>query len=148
VGLQQLRYIQFPKLWRFYSLTLPFQVEEWMFWSPNLPLKNFSRSRPNAFVNMSASCSCERTWEVEMIPACNFSLTMWQSISICLVRSWNTWLAVMCKAASLSQFNIMGFSWMTLNHPKCSATMLSPGTRLPWCDILLLPLILQHLIVS
>jgi hypothetical protein len=27
MGLQQLRYIQFPKLWRFYSLTLPLKLE-------------------------------------------------------------------------------------------------------------------------
>ena len=34
---------------------------------------------------------------------CNFSRTMWQSISMCFVHSWNTGFAVICNAAGLLQ---------------------------------------------
>ena len=51
----------------------------------------------------------EETWSVLRQPACNFSLKKWQSISMCLVRSWNTRLVAMWRVTSLSQYKIVGF---------------------------------------
>ena len=66
-------------------------------------------SFPNGLVNTSASWFAEATNLVVIDPSCILSRMKWQSISICLVLSWKTGLAVICKVALLSQCNNVGF---------------------------------------
>ena len=58
-------------------------------------------------VKISASRSLEFINEVVISPEMIFSRMKWQSISICLVRSWETGLEVMCKTAWLSQMSFI-----------------------------------------
>ena len=53
------------------------------------------------FAQWLASWYCVGTKLI--IPTCSFSRTMWKSISMCFVRSWNTKFVVICNAAWLSQ---------------------------------------------
>jgi hypothetical protein len=46
---------------------------------------------------------------VTIEPSCILSQIKWQSISICLLLSWKTGLAAICKAAVLSQYNNVSF---------------------------------------
>jgi len=55
------------------------------------------------FVKKSSSWSWEVTGRSFMTPAWSFPLTKWQSISKCLVRSWNTRLAAIWRALWFSQ---------------------------------------------
>ena len=73
--------------------------------NPNLCHSVKNGSLPSAFVKISASWYCVGTYEALIIPACNFSRTMWQFISMCFVRSWNTGFAAICNVAWLSQKN-------------------------------------------
>ena len=74
-------------------LNTPPQVREWISWSPNLLCNVTKWSFPKA------------TYEGLITPACSFSRTTWQSISICFVCLWKTGLAAICKATWLSQNN-------------------------------------------
>lgn len=56
----------------------------------------------------SAIWSTDEIEAGETKPCRNFSLTIWQSISICLVRSWNTGFLVICIAAWLLQNKKIG----------------------------------------
>jgi hypothetical protein len=62
----------------------------------------------NALVRKSASCSFVEIGSSFKTPFCNFSLIKWQSISRCLVLSWNTGLEAMCIALWLSQYKTGG----------------------------------------
>ena len=64
---------------------------------------------PNGLLNTSASWFVEATCLVTTEPSCILSWIKWQSISICLVLSWKTRLAAICKADLLSQYNNAGF---------------------------------------
>jgi len=85
-------------------LNTPPQVREWISWSPNLcNVTNWSF--PKAFVKTFADWKHVGSYEGLITSACSFSRTIWQSISICFVCLWKTGLAVICKAAWLSQNN-------------------------------------------
>jgi len=71
--------------------------------NPNLRRSVKNYSLPSAFIKISASWYCVNTYEGLIIPVCNFSRTMWQSISMCFVRSWKTGFVAICKATWLSQ---------------------------------------------
>jgi len=86
-----------------YFLNTPPQVGRWRSRTPNLHHSVKKCSLPNAFVKISTSWYFVGTYEGLIIPACNFSRTMWQSILMCFVCSWNTGFAAICKAAWLSQ---------------------------------------------
>ena len=58
---------------------------------------------PSALVSKSASWQCVLTWINLMTFSSILSLTTWQSISICLVLSWNTRFEPICRATWLSQ---------------------------------------------
>lgn len=95
------------------SNTLP-QDGAWRFWMPNLSRKGWNYIFLNAFVNISASwivvkTSCNRDMSVTYIDFENFFRTKWPSTSICLVRSWNTIIFAMCKAAMTIIVNTHGF---------------------------------------
>jgi len=72
---------------------------------PNLNNKELKGWGRRDLVKKSASWFCEEIGRSFMIPAASFSLTMWQSISKCLVLSWNTGLADIWRALWLSQYN-------------------------------------------
>jgi len=91
-----------------YFFNTPLQVGKWRSWTPNLHRSVKKCSLPSAFIKMSASWYYVGTYEGLIIPACNFSHTMWQSISMCFVHSWNTGFAAICKAARLSQKSRVG----------------------------------------
>jgi len=86
-----------------YFLNTPPQVGRWRSWTPNLRRNVKKCSLPSAFVKISTSWYYVGTSEGLIIPACNFSRTMWQSISMYFVCSWNIGFAAICKAAWLSQ---------------------------------------------
>jgi len=65
---------------------------------------------PKTLVYMSASCSMVEMGSKWMRPFFNFPLTMWQSISICFVCSWNTGFVAMYLTESLSQYKRDGCS--------------------------------------
>lgn len=54
-----------------------------------------------------------RKYPVVRSPESRRSRTKWQSISICLVRSWKTGFLKMCRAAWLSQKMSIGVVWKT-----------------------------------
>ena len=53
---------------------------------------------------MSVNCSMLEMGNKYMRPFFNFSLTMWKSISMCFVRSWNTGFDAMYLVESLSHY--------------------------------------------
>jgi len=75
---------------------------------PNLDSKLLKGWGRRDLVKKSPTWSFEETGNSLRTPAWTFSLTIWQSISKCLVRSWNTRLAAMWIALRLSQY-ITGF---------------------------------------
>ena len=81
------------------SNTTP-QVGEWILRSPNL---HFMVEKAY-FLNTSTSSSTESTYFVAIELSWILSRMKWQSISMCLLFSWNTGLATMYKAALLSQY--------------------------------------------
>lgn len=64
-----------------------------------------------ALVSKSAGCCLVPTNDSCRLPSLILSRTKWQSISMCLVRSWNTGLFAMWIADTLSQK-----SWATASH--------------------------------
>ena len=64
-----------------------------------------------AFVRITATCRLEEMWIGLISLAYNFSLTTWQSISMCLVRSWNTEFSAICRANWLLQKSKAGREW-------------------------------------
>jgi len=66
---------------------------------------------------MSANCSCEEIGSSLRHPWFTFSRTMWQSISMCLVRSWKTGLQAIWMADLLSQYKVAG--WMKGTWKSC-----------------------------
>ena len=66
---------------------------------------------PYALVKMSATCELLATWKVLIFPSWIFSLTKWQSTSICFVLSWNIGLVAICNTTWLSQKTIAGLGW-------------------------------------
>jgi len=67
---------------------------------------------------MSASCSVVEMGSKLMGSFSNFSLTMWQYISICFVRSWNTGFVAIYLAESLSHYKRDGCLKGTLKSWK------------------------------
>ena len=92
-----------------YSLKLPLKLGACRSRMPNLRRRNWNWVRPRAFVNMTVSWSVVGTWIVIKSPNWIRSRTKWQSISICLVRSWKTGLAEMWRADWLSQRSSIGW---------------------------------------
>jgi len=68
-----------------------------MLWILILDSKGLKWEEPRAFVKMSASWCWEETWKVRRTHDWIFSRTTWQSMSMCLIRSWKTWLAAMWR---------------------------------------------------
>jgi hypothetical protein len=58
---------------------------------------------------------CRLMNEVSISFDCTFSIMKWQSISMCLIRSWKTRFDVMCHAAWLSYNNFIGSLALTAN---------------------------------
>ena len=75
---------------------------------PNLLSRFENRGEPNDLVKTSVGCFDVDIWKVLTVPAWTFSLTRWQSISMCFVRSWNTGIDAMWSAAWLSNKNLAG----------------------------------------
>ena len=53
----------------------------------------------------------EATWRILSTPAWIFSRRKWQSTSMCLVCSWNTGFAAICRATWLSQNKTIAIGW-------------------------------------
>ena len=73
-----------------------------MFFMPSLDTRYSCCKRPRPLVNTSASCSVVAKCWMKTIPLWIFSLTKWQSMSMCLVLSWKTGLQAIWMAAVLS----------------------------------------------
>jgi hypothetical protein len=71
---------------------------------PSLDTKWLNLEGNNVFVRKSASCYCVEIGINFRTPFWTFSQTKWQSISRCLVLSWNTGLEAMCIALCESQY--------------------------------------------
>ena len=98
---------------------------EWIFKILTLAIKAVNWFRFKAFVNKSAN------WEWILIfinlitSSYTLPLTMWQSISICFVRSWNTGLDPIWIAASLSLNNkatLSCFTFRSFNKYRIQVT--------------------------
>ena len=82
----------------------------------------FAKSRTDLSKRLSkyiyANWQYEETRDGVIIPTCNFSRTMWQSISICFVRSWNTRFAAIWSVVWLSQYKGVGMLIETLRSRR------------------------------
>ena len=106
-------FVQFGilRMSRFDCVNTPPQVGAWRSVMPNLHRKWWKSSWPKALVKMSAICSCDDVWTAVKRPDRILSRIMWQSISICLLRSWNNGLWAMRRANWLSQCKLKGSGW-------------------------------------
>ena len=84
------------------------QNGEWRLWIPILLGRYLNCAGNRALMNKSTSWCCEDTFIVLRQPACIFSRTRWQSISMCFVISWKTGLAAIWRVVSLSQNSVVG----------------------------------------
>jgi hypothetical protein len=74
--------------------------------------KSLNRVENNGFVNMSASCFSESTFETIISPAVTNSRTKKCLIRICFVLRWNSGFWASRIAASLSICNVgVAFNW-------------------------------------
>ena len=64
----------------------------------SLPTRLSCCGRDNPLVDISANWSLVPACTILISPFCIFYLMKWQSISMCLVRSWNTKFAATCSA--------------------------------------------------
>jgi hypothetical protein len=86
--------------------------------NPSLESRMLKGCGNKDFVKKTANWSWVGTGRSLNSPAWSFSLTMWQSISRCFVRSWKTGLAAMCIALWLSQYNTWSLTqliWRSLS---------------------------------
>ena len=84
-------------------INIPPKAGECIFYIPSLHWRKLKVSRGSALVYMSTSYWAEAMGSNLISPECSFSHAMWQSISICFVRSWKTGLAAMWSVERLSQ---------------------------------------------
>ena len=76
-----------------YYSNIPSQEGEWILWIPILWKRNLNCFGKSGLVRKSIIWFWEETWSVLRQPTYIFSQTRWQTISVCLVCSWNTnWL--------------------------------------------------------
>ena len=108
--------------------TLP-QAGAYMSYEPSLLHMLSTREPLRYLVNMSASWSPELTKSVMISPESTFSLTKWQSISICLVRSWKIGFDEIWRATWLSHNSLV--SWVSPNFScwrSCLSHVISNAT--------------------
>ena len=87
------------------------------------------------FVRISACWSTVDTWSNRIVPFLTWSLIVWQSISICFVRSWNTGFEAMWIADLLSQKSlVVDETAIFKSWRSCSNHMISHVTWL-WYHI-------------
>lgn len=76
--------------------------------TPSLEINVLCCSTPSPLVIIFVTCSLVGMNYGAIRPSLIFSLTKWQSISICLLLSWQTKLAAICISSLLSQYHLIG----------------------------------------
>lgn len=78
--------------WSVY-INIPLMIEGWnRLQTAILCNRNCKVAEEKDLVRRSAGCWLVGKWAIWMIPFWNLERTIWQSISMCFVRSWNTGL--------------------------------------------------------
>lgn len=99
--------------------TLP-QDEVYIFNTPILKRIVENEVKPRDLARIPANWCPIGTCNVLIDLANNFSLTIWQSMLICLVRLWNTGLAIIWSVAWLSQKRATGLElWIAKSFNRC-----------------------------
>ena len=80
-----------------------------MFIIPSLETRVLNWVGDKGLIKTSASCMEDLTGRSLRRPFSDFSRTIWQSNSICFVRSWKTWLEAIWIADRLSQNRLAGW---------------------------------------
>lgn len=89
-------------IWRNYH-------EDWkIFFKLILDKMLWNDDEGNGFVKISANWCFDSMGRIVIMPSRCLSCTAWQSISICLVHSWNMRFEAICIAAWLSQNRLVG----------------------------------------